>query len=92
MQGNMNTRLIVKVQVRGREAGQDYPGGVAEGGVVQGPRQTVVVEPGTQEREDVETTVYERRKEQEVLAEGEGEEDGRPRESVSVERGRRTKR
>ena len=78
------------MQVRDREAGQDHPGGVTEGGEVQGPRQPVVVQPGTQEREDVETTVYERRKEQEVLAEGEGEEDGRPREGVSVERGRTT--
>ena len=93
MQRNINTRLIVKMQVRGREAGQEYPGGVAC--VVQGPRQPVVVQPGIQERECIpehEGAVYESMKEQEAVGEREGEEDGRFMESATVERGRPTKR
>ena len=94
MQRNINTRLIVKMQVRGREAGQDYRGGIAEGGAVQGPRRPVVTQPGTQDREVSGSGVCNRNNEKEEFAEPEEDaEEGGSRlreESLSVERGRPT--
>ena len=65
------------MQVRGRQA------------VDENVREPVVPQPGRQESSTVDT-VYECVKEQEAAVEGEGEEDGRPREGVLGERGRTT--
>ena len=79
------------MQVRDGETGDENGGCGGEGGSVCGPRQPVVPQPRTQEREDVGPAVYECMKEQEAAVEGEGEENARPREEVvGVERGQST--
>ena len=80
------------MQVREVEAVNENGGSGGEGGGASGLREPAVPQPGRQESDAAETVVYESIKEQGVAVEGEEEEDGRPRESATVERGRPTKR
>ena len=89
MQRNINIRLIVKMQIRGRQAVDENGGSGGEGGRASGLREPAVPQPGRQESNATKTG-YECVKEQEAAVEGEGEEDGRPREGVLGERGRTT--
>ena len=77
------------MQVREGEAVDENGGSGGEGGRASGLRESAVPQPGRQESNAAETS-YECVKEQEAAVEGEGEEDGRPREGVLGERGRTT--